>query len=284
MDRNHFSRQLIVLRSVIDGYSGHARLIHDDSGRKLEVRIQAPAADAKLYAVLTELSPQGCASRLLGALNVDERGQATGTFPVEKTDIVPDIIAIVLQEEECKLAMSGFPDGTRNVNWADVRASACGTVTSPAPATALLPEEDLFADFGSVADDPFRAPAAQSGETAPAPAETAAQTAGISDEAVWPEAIAALQDAFETQKAVSAWPDSRYTFIRVEATDETPEYLAGVWCAHGLPARAAYAVPGDAPEPCPQGLEDFQWRSCDSGGYWVAYVDAATGEPVFGDN
>lgn len=278
MDKNRFSRQLIVLRAVISGYSGHARLVHTDDGANLEVRIQSPDAEPALYAVLVERAADGYSSRLLGTLTGDGRNQFSGTYPIPEDGPMPDLLAIVQQDDDCKLAMSGFLDGPRSVNWADVRASACAAVTAQEDASTaqtLPQQEDLFAGFGETEDDPFRA----------STDGTAAQAAGVSPDAVWPEEIAALQEPFENQPAVRAYPGSSYTFILMPANDDQPEYLAGIRCLHNLPVRAAYAVRGEDATACPPGLETFLWRGCsDGGGYWVTYIDAQTGEPVDNDH
>ena len=70
--------------------------------------------------------------------------------------------------------------------------------------------------------------------------------------------------------------DSGYTFIHMPATDDAPEYWAGVRCKHGIPVRACYAVPGPDRHTPPTGLEDFVWRD----GYWTICIDAETGEAV----
>ena len=277
MEQNRYSRQLIVLRAVIGGYSGHARLIQSGGETEMELRVQAPSGNAQLWTALVEKSDQGYQSCPLGQLSVDDRGQATGTFPLTATGVAPEILAIVQEDDTgCKLAMSGFLNGPRSVNWADVRAAACDAVTENActaqtPATSRLP-------------DPAEEPDEPDGEPDEQTIATAAEAAGISPEAIWPEEIAALQEAFETQAAVPAFAGTRYTFVLISATGDQPEYLAGVWCMHGDPARAAYAVPAEDPDTQPPELEGFQWRSgTDGSGYWVAYIDATTGEPVQND-
>lgn len=277
MEQNRYSRQLIVLRAVIGGYSGHARLIQSGGETEMELRVQTPSGSAQLWAALVEKSEEGYQSCPLGQLAVDDRGQATGTFPLTGTSVAPEILAIVQQDDAgCKLAMSGFLNGPRSVNWADVRAAACDAVTENActaatPATSRLP-------------DPAEETDSSGSESSEQTFATAAEAAGISPEAIWPEEIAALQEAFETQAAVPTFVGTRYTFVLIPAATDQPEYLAGVWCVHGDPARAAYAVPADDPNVQPPELEGFQWRSCaEGGGYWVAYVDATTGEPVQND-
>lgn len=276
MDKNRFSRQLIVLRPVIGGYTGHARLVHSADGAEVEMRIQAPTGAGALYAVLVERTDSAYRSHLLGMLDSDERGQAAGRFPAENLPVAPDILAVVSRDTDCRLAMSGFPDGPRSVNWSDVRASACEAVAEAASAAQTLPpREDSSAPPTSAEDDPPHSP----------DGKTAAETAGISPDAVWPEEIAALQPEFETRPAVPAWPGSRYTFVRIEADNDHPEYLAGILCVHGLPEKAAYAVPAADRSLCPPGLEDFLWRSAadDGRGYWVAFVNACTGERIDGE-
>jgi len=206
--------------------------------------------------------------------------------------VEPEILAIVQQDtDDCRLAMSGFLNGPVNVNWAEVRAAACEAVTN-ASCTGILPpaendvlqtEEpaDLFSGFGSDENDVFSAQSAEPPEPA---ADTAAAQAGISPDAIWPDEISALQPLFEDQTPVRAYAGSRYTFVRIPAGDDMPEYLAGLWCLHGVPMRAAYAVPSPDIAAQPQGLEDFLWRGCEGrSGYWVTYVDAATGEPAGDD-
>ena len=293
MQEKRFSRQLIVLRAVITGYTGHARLIQSGSSADIELRIQAPAGSTALSAALVEKTGGGYRSCPLGDLTADERGQASATFSLAGTDTAPEILAIVQQEaDDCKLAMSGFLNGPVNVNWADVRAAACEAVNGAACTGVLPPAEeespeteesaDLFSGFGETDSDFFSDENAE--PPSPAAGDTAAAQAGISPDAVWPDEIAALQPLFENQPPAAAYAGSRYTFVHISAGDDTPEYLAGLWCAHGIPVRAAYAVPSPDSAVQPQGLEDFLWRGCEGrSGYWVTYVDAATGEPVGDD-
>ena len=293
MQEKRFSRQLIVLRAVITGYSGHARVVQSGDSADIELRIQAPAGSAVLSAALVETTGgyRGCP---LGDLTTDERGQAAGTFSLAGADASPDVLAIVQQDPDgCKLAMSGFLNGPKDVNWAQVRAAACdavsaGVCTAAPPASSELPEaeenKDLFAGFGSVETNPFVPEAAEAAPDSAPSESTAAAEAGVSPDAVWPDEIAALQPLFECQPPVTAYSGSRYTFILVPATDDAPEYLAGLWCSHGIPTRAAYAVRAQDAYTPPQGLEDFLWRGCEGrGGFWVAYIDAATGEPIADD-
>lgn len=290
MEQNRYSRQLIVLRAVISGYSGHARLVQSGSDAELELRLQSPSGSAELWATLVEKSMDGYRSCPLGQLTVDDRGQATGSFAMTAADISPEILAIVQRDDDdCKLAMSGFLNGPRNVNWADVRAAACDAVTAnrctvTPPATSQLPEIDDN-DRDDDDDDHDRDGSCEPEDDDDArPGATAAEVAGISPDAIWPDEIAALQPFFETQSPVPAFLGTRYTFVHMPASADQPEYLAGLWCLYGDPTRAAYAVPADTPDAQPPELEGFLWRAnADGSGFWVAYIDATTGEPISND-
>jgi hypothetical protein len=257
MEQNRFSRQLIVLRAVIPGYSGHARLLQAEDATTLDIRLQTGADSGELWAAIVHKGDDGCHAQALGPLQRDDRGQATGAFDAARITVEPEIIAIVLTDgDDCKLAMSGFLNGSRTVNWSDVRTAACDAVRAPAPPAAadLLPE----------------APDADNNRT------TAAEAAGISPDAVWPEEVAALQEDFAAAPPVHILPDLQYTFILMPATDETPEYYAGIRCRHGIPTHACYAVRGNDRHTPPTGLEDFVWRD----GYWITCIDAETGAPA----
>ena len=129
MNQTQFSRQLIVLRAIINGYTGHARLFNCPTGQELEVRVQTPGGMRALYAAVVERCEDGYRSCPLGALTVDERGQGTGAFSLAGSGVTPEILAIVEQSgDSCMLAMSGFLSGSRNVNWAGVRSAACEAV------------------------------------------------------------------------------------------------------------------------------------------------------------
>lgn len=287
MQEKRFSRQLIVLRAVIPGFTGHARLIQSGDSTDLELRIQAPAGSAVLSAALVEVAGGSYRSCPLGDLTADERGQAGGTFSLANADAEPDVLAIVQQQSDGgKLAMSGFLNGPRDVNWAQVRAAACEAVSTEAiapPTSSELPDadENPFTDFSPIETDQIPSP------EPPMPAQeptTAAMEAGISPDAIWPTEIAALQPLFENQPPTAAYSGSRYTFVLVPATDDSPEYLAGLWCDHGIPTRACYAVPAQDAYTQPQGLEDFLWRGCEGrSGFWVTYIDATTGDPIEDD-
>ncbi|MDO4357048.1 MAG: hypothetical protein Q4E13_11120 [Clostridia bacterium] len=311
MDQKQFSRQLIVLRAIINGYTGHARLIHCPTGQELEVRVQTPAGMRALYAVVVERCAQGYRGCPLGALAVDERGQATGAFSLDNPGVTPEILAIVEQtEDDCLLAMSGFLSGARDVNWAGVRGAACDAVSTNActdcisliqprdddasAATELPSEAAGDADSVESREAPAgvaESEAEQQGESVPTPisesqpdeADSAEQAAGIDADCDWPEEIAALKALFRSQRPVTPFPGSRYTFISVPASGEQPAFFAGIWASDGYPQRAAYAIRGDSPATQPQGLECFLWRAAADGGFWVAYVDALTGQPVSGD-
>lgn len=129
MDQTQFSRQLIVLRAIINGYTGHARLFNCPTGQELELRVQTPGGMRALYAAVVERCEQGYRGCPLGALTVDERGQGTGAFSLAGVGVTPEILAVVEQSgDNCLLAMSGFLSGSRDVNWAGVRSAACEAV------------------------------------------------------------------------------------------------------------------------------------------------------------
>lgn len=306
MDQKKFSRQLIVLRAIINGYSGHARLTQSPNGQELEIRVQSPSGMRALYAVIVERCEEGYRGCPLGALAVDERGQGMGAYSMEGLSVAPEILAIVEQSDDnCLLALSGFLSGSRDVNWAGVRSAACEAVATgecsdcvpgiqpretDSPAAVTLPDEASEPDerdHSRKADaEPERRDSAEKkpdeGRSRRG-ADSAAEVAGIRSGQEWPEEIAALKPLFEAGAPVTPFPGSRYTFIAVPASASQPAFHAGIWARNGCPSRVAYAIRGESPTVAPQGLEGFLWRASADGGFWVAYLDAQTGRPVSGD-
>ena len=183
MLRNDYRRALIMLRSLEQGYSGHARLERRTLMGTLCFTASAPGA-SMLRAALVGRRGNDYFAAPLGTMRRDSRGQYGLICSFDPRNIEGkeleeyQLAVIVAGEGDCRLVLSGNVNGSTAMDWESVRAAACA----------------LFAnDAGS--ETPPAGNAAQNGETG------AAEESGYTG---WTEQPAA--DATE-ENGYTGWAD-----------------------------------------------------------------------------
>lgn len=147
MVRNDYRRSLIMLRAHEPGYSGHVRLESRTLMGSMYFVVNVPAGSGALCAALIRRDARGnYFSTRIGNLRSDGRGQATlaYTFDPRNIDGVPLedylLITVVLRRPDgCALALSGNVNGSREVDWDSVTASACDVCQDTLPDCSLCP-------------------------------------------------------------------------------------------------------------------------------------------------
>lgn len=180
MMKNDYRRSLIMLRVHEQGYSGHVRLERRTLMGTMYVVINAPSGDDVLCAALIRRTSRGLyVAAKMGELRRDGRGQATLVYTFDPRNIegrtLEDywLITIISRDRvgRCRVVLSGNINGSREVDWRAVQASACEVcmsdrpqdcdfcpppVNRPAspgegplgPQTPALPPQNIPADFG----------------------------------------------------------------------------------------------------------------------------------------
>ena len=190
-------------------------------------------------------------------------------------------------------AEEAAPDEDAGRGWADTPAveqegTGADEADAPAAGEGREPIPD-WADAPAVEQegtgaDEADAPAAGTVEADGAP-EAATGDAAFADlpavegeldvEGPWPEPYESVRALFAGGEAMDEPPLAGYTFVRATLPDASgPDFVAvGVRAENGVPARLAYAFPGEyAPTP-PAGLEDCRWFGGPRG-WWVRFVPA----------
>ena len=138
----------------------------------------------------------------------------------------------------------------------------------PEPDETDLPASALAKESGSVAvpDDEFDTPAA----AMPREPQTAGDLLAIDMTRPWPAGIEALRPLFQKNRAETPFEAKGFALIKTPAAAPGVDHcVVGISAANGRPERVLYGVPGQyAPAP-PQGLEGYEWRGGQDGGYWI---------------
>ena len=147
MLRNDYRRALIMLRSLEQGYSGHARLERRTLMGTLCFTASAPGA-SMLRAALVGRRGNDYFAAPLGTMRRDSRGQYGLICSFDPRNIEGkeleeyQLAVIVAGEGNCRLVLSGNVNGSTAMDWESVRAAACalfanntaGSETPPAGA------------------------------------------------------------------------------------------------------------------------------------------------------
>lgn len=282
MERNDYRRSLIMLRSLLNGYSGHGRIEIRTMMGSLSIRACIPSRAQSVRAALVGRRTYEYFAYPIGDLRRDMRGQAGLTFNFDPRDIggrmldAYSYIAIVtINEGECTLAMVGSISGAQDADLSRVRDAVCAlyapqpraiSETEPASQPAVGPvteaAEPAVAALESAAVAETAVTAAEHAADGPQPEGLVWDLNDPDDEDPEPEPAAFLPPAFINDgwsyARVSLPVNCGYGFAYVG----TPS-CGGEFCC---------ALPGPySPEP-PVGMEDYTW----SEGYWISCYDALT--------
>ena len=96
---------------------------------------------------------------------------------------------------------------------------------------------------------------------------------------VWPGESEGLRSYFAGENYSVDAPDDGYLYVEAPMPEESgyDSVRIGVRPENGVPESVAYALPGRFSAEPPEGLEDYEWSGDGERGWWVAYLDAASG-------
>jgi len=132
MADNDYSRSLIMLRSLMQGYSGHARLERRVMMGSIYIVVTSPQGAGELRAALVGQKRGEYFAFPLGTLKRDMRGQAILSVPIDPRDIGGrplDSYAFITVSDvlnnTCSLVLAGNIAGSVDAQWQEVRDTVC---------------------------------------------------------------------------------------------------------------------------------------------------------------
>lgn len=262
MLRNDYRRALIMLRSLEQGYAGHARLERRTLMGTLCFTASAPGAST-LRAALVGKRGNDYFAAPLGTMRRDSRGQYGLICSFDPRNIEGreleeyQLAVIVAGDGDCRLVLSGNVNGSTAMDWESVRAAACAL-------------------FAAGMEEPASPPAGATGEDAARNGETGAEESGY---AGWTNQSAAEtgEDSGDDQPAADAAEGSDAGWANLPAVDAAEENGDGGWA--DLPAVDA-AESGDSCPPSIAGTETAEGVFPDTLGKRVAVERTLdTGQP-----
>lgn len=273
MQKNEYRRALIMLRSLMNGYSGHARLEIRTLTGNLNIRAAIPAGAQSVRAALVGKRSALYYAYPLGNLRRDMRGQAGLCVNFDPRDIggrtleAYSLLALVtINEGVCELALVGNLNGSTENDWSRVRDVVCA-LFAPQP----RPEEPLQQTPYSL--EPAEEPVVEEDIAAEEPEHS--------------------ENAVEQNEAGLVWdlsqPDDEGREIKENASEEEipeifrregwnfakvplPENCGYTHAYVGTPecgGEVCVALSAQfTPEP-PVGLDEYSWTGGLGSGYWV---------------
>lgn len=167
MMKNDYRRSLIMLRTHVQGYSGHVRLERRTLMGTMYVVINAPGDGSTLCASLVRRGSQGEYTAVkLGELRRDGRGLASLAYSFDPRNIegVPLedywLIVIVARDAAggCSVVLSGNVNGSREVDWSAAQTAACAACSVPRPPVSVPPRSEESAPTLDVPAAPGEGP------------------------------------------------------------------------------------------------------------------------------
>ncbi len=281
MQRNDYRRALIMLRSLLNGYSGHARIEIRTLTGNLNIRATVPPGAQSVRAALVGKRSALYFAHPLGNLRRDMRGQAGLSVTFDPRDIggrtldAYSLLALVtINNGVCELALVGNLNGACENDWERVRAVVCA-LYAPQPRPDEIPEAVPYSRE------------AQAAETLPEEfvEETQDDSADetndgglvwdlseAADEAVVPEVAAEVRVAEEIPEA---FRQEGWTYTRTSL----PTGCGYAYAYVGMPAcggEICVALPGNFDTEPPAGLDDYQWIGDTGAGWWIKCYEART--------
>ncbi|MBQ4088851.1 MAG: hypothetical protein IJC56_03100 [Clostridia bacterium] len=279
MQRNDYRRALIMLRSLMNGYSGHARIEIRTLMGNLSIRATVPPGAQSVRAALVGRRSALYFAHPLGNLRRDMRGQAGLSVSFDPRDVggrpleAYSLLALVtINDGVCQLALVGNLNGSCENDWSRVRDVVCA-LYAPQPRPEEMPEAVPYSR--EIAEEPVVDEIPEVFEEA-VPEESAAEA---TDEGlVW--------DLSEPEEAVpetaaEVGPEVPEVFRQEGWTYTRTALPAGCGYAYayiGIPAcggEVCVALPGNFDTEPPAGLDDYQWIGDSGAGWWVKCYDTA---------
>lgn len=276
MIRNDYRRALIMLRSLLNGYGGHARIEVRTLAGTLSALASIPQGEKSVYAALVGSHKGKYYAAPLGALRRDMRGQGVMTVTFDPRDIggrpleaysLLTLVEVAGGKED--VAMVGNLNGNVDVDWGKARNAACALYRADAaPVSELLPakaEEEPESEENIIWE---MTPAPEAREEAE-PEEL--QELPLVEEQGEPEAQTdPEQVAPEAEESEPPMEGEGWSFVKTPLLKGCgfPCTYIGVRSAC-TPEVICYALPArHTPEP-PPGLDDYEWVGADGSGWWV---------------
>ena len=279
MQRNDYRRALLMLRSLMNGYSGHARIEIRTLMGNLSIRATVPPGAQSVRAALVGRRSALYFAHPLGNLRRDMRGQAGLSVSFDPRDVggrpleAYSLLALVtINDGVCQLALVGNLNGSCENDWSRVRDVVCA-LYAPQPRPEEMPEAVPYSR--EIAEEPAVDKIPEVFDEDPQE-EEAAEEAG--EGLVW--------DLSEPEEAVpetaaEVGPEVPEVFRQEGWTYTRTALPAGCGYAYayiGIPAcggEVCVALPGNFDTEPPAGLDDYQWIGDSGAGWWVKCYDTA---------
>ncbi len=276
MIRNDYRRALIMLRSLLNGYAGHARIEVRTLAGTLSALASIPQGERSVYAALVGSHKGKYFAAPLGAFRRDMRGQGVMTATFDPRDVggrpleAYDLLTLVeVANDKRDIAMVGNLNGSVDVDWGKARDAACALYrTDAAPVSELLSEkaEEEPEEQENIIWDLTPTPQAQEEAQEETEPEELKELPLVEEE---PQA-APEEVSPETGEGVPPMEGEGWSFIKMPMLKGCGvEYsYIGVRSAC-TPDVICYALPAhQTPEP-PPGLDDYEWVGENGCGWWV---------------
>lgn len=146
MDRNEYRRSLIMLRSLSNGYTGHARLEIRTLTGTLNIVATIPQGSQSVQAALVGSRRGEYFATPLGSLRRDLRGQAglSITFDPRRIggrtiEAYSLLILVNTDNGACTLVLAGNMAGSCELDWSKVRDAVCALYAPEPDDLEILP-------------------------------------------------------------------------------------------------------------------------------------------------
>ncbi len=298
MAKNDYRRQLIMLRGLEKGYSGHARLEkHVLTGTMDFVTTSAETSD-QLEAAFVGVRGGKTVSQTLGSFKDTSRGQKALLASFDPRNIagldLNNVSAAVISRVEGGRktpVMYACINGVCALDWDSIQNALNGdasaseeSVPLPIPQRVqaeMAPGESISSDSPPALKDVYvPAPAQEiAPEEPPAPkTPPAISLLDVDPAAPWPEDVESLRLLFMTKPADPPFDMDGYVFIRAKMADETgiDHCAVGIRAENGKVTGVSYAIPMPYTSEPPAGLEDYIWMGDQTSGWWVTTDDVTS--------
>lgn len=295
MAKNDYRRQLIMLRGLEKGYSGHARLEKRVLTGTMDFVTTAADASDQLEAAFVGVRGGKTVSQTLGSFKDTSRGQKAllASFDprniagLDLTDVSAAIISRVENGRKTPV-MYACINGVCALDWDGIQSALNGDNVkpispAPQPVSEMVQTEEAIEQSAfekeAIASQSVQAETGEDRITQENP--SADQTAPKSPPAItlldidpaapWPEEVESLRLLFMTKPQDQPFDMDGYVFIRAKMAEETglDHCAVGVRAENGKITGVCYALPMPYTSEPPAGLEDYIWMGDQKSGWWV---------------
>ncbi|MBQ6715906.1 MAG: hypothetical protein IJN21_05225 [Clostridia bacterium] len=295
MAKNDYRRQLIMLRGLEKGYSGHARLEKRVLTGTMDFMTTASETSDQLEAAFVGVRGGKTVSQTLGSFKDTARGQKALLASFDPRNIagmdLSEVSAAVVSRVENgrkKPVMYACINGVCALDWDGIQSTLNGDppvskepvplpITQPVLAETSSAENDLSGNQPAPENAQAQPPTQKSvPEEPPAPqTPPAISLLDIDPTIPWPEDVESLRLLFMTKPADPPFDMDGYVFIRAKMADETgiDHCAVGIRAENGKVTGVSYAIPMPYTSEPPAGLEDYIWMGDQTHGWWVTTDD-----------